>query len=74
MYRFSPLMKQNKKAENYVFCFARKKKLLFYIYAVIVKQIFYKRSSNYYLLELTRADATEENSWSTTVCVRTGHV
>jgi hypothetical protein len=32
-------MKQNKKAKNYaVFCFAGKKKLLFYIYAVIVKQ------------------------------------
>jgi hypothetical protein len=38
---FSSLMKQNKKAKNYaVFCFAGKKKLLFYIYAVIVKQIF----------------------------------
>jgi hypothetical protein len=46
---FSSLMKQNKKAKIYaVFCFAGKKKLLFYIYAVIVKQKFYKRSSNYY--------------------------
>jgi hypothetical protein len=43
-------MKQNKKAKNYaVFCFAEKKKLLFYIYAVIVKQFFYKRSTNHYL-------------------------
>ena len=31
-----------------VFCFAGKKKLLFYIYAVIVKQKIYKRSSNHY--------------------------
>jgi hypothetical protein len=49
VYRFSSLVKQNKKAKNYaVFCFAGKRKLLFYIYAVIVKQIFYKRSTNYY--------------------------
>jgi hypothetical protein len=49
VYRFSSLMNQNKKAKNYaVFCFAGKKKLLFYIYAVIVKQIFYKRSTNHY--------------------------
>jgi hypothetical protein len=42
-------MKQNKKAKIcFVICFAGKKKLLFYIYAVIVKQNFYKRSSNYY--------------------------
>jgi hypothetical protein len=48
-HRFSSLVKQNKKGKNYaVFCFAGKKKLLFYIYAVIVKQNFYKRSSNYY--------------------------
>jgi hypothetical protein len=46
---FSSLMKQNKKAKNYaVFCFAGKKKLLFYIYAVIVKQFFLKRSTNHY--------------------------
>ena len=46
---FSSLMKQNKKAKIYfVICFAGKKKLLFYIYAVIVKQKIYKRSSNYY--------------------------
>ena len=46
---FSSLMKQNKKAKIYaVFCFAGKKKLLFYIYAVIVKQNFYKRPTNYY--------------------------
>jgi hypothetical protein len=49
VYRFSSLVKQNKKAKNYaVFCFAGKKKILFYIYAVIVKQIFYKRSTNHY--------------------------
>jgi hypothetical protein len=47
---FSSLMKQKIKAKIYfVICFAGKKKLLFYIYAVIVKQNFYKRSSNYYL-------------------------
>jgi hypothetical protein len=47
---FSSLMKQNKKAKIcFVICFAGKKKLLFYIYAVIVKQEIYKRSSNYYL-------------------------
>jgi hypothetical protein len=46
---FSSLMKQNKKGKNYaVFCFAGKKKLLFYIYAVIVKQFFCKRSTNHY--------------------------
>jgi hypothetical protein len=50
VYMFSSLMKQNKKAKIcFVICFAGKKKLLFYIYAVIVTQIFYKRSSNYYL-------------------------
>jgi hypothetical protein len=49
VYMFSSLMKQNKKAKIcFVICFAGKKKLLFYIYAVIVKQNFYKRSSNYY--------------------------
>jgi hypothetical protein len=50
VYMFSSLMKQNKKAKIcFVICFAGKKKLLFYIYAVIVKQKIYKRSSNYYL-------------------------
>ena len=45
-YRFSSLLKQNKKGKNcFVICFAGKKKLLFYIYAVIVKQIFYKRAT-----------------------------
>jgi len=48
-YVVSSLMKQKKKAKNYaVFCFAGKKKLLFYIYAVIVKQKIYKRSTNHY--------------------------
>ena len=43
---FSSRMKQNKKAKiSAVFCFAGKKKLLFYIYAVIVKQNFYKRAT-----------------------------
>jgi hypothetical protein len=49
VYMFSSLMKQNKKAKIcFVICFTGKKKLLFYIYAVIVKQKIYKRSSNYY--------------------------
>jgi hypothetical protein len=46
---FSSLVKQNTKAK---FCFvihiAGEKKLLFYICAVIVKQFFYKLSSNCY--------------------------
>ena len=49
VYRFSSLVKQNKKGKNCaVFCFAGKRILFFNIYGVIVKQIFYKRSSNYY--------------------------
>jgi hypothetical protein len=49
VYRFSSLMKQKIKAKKYaVFCFAGKKKLLFYIYAMIVKQKIYKRSTNHY--------------------------
>ena len=49
VYMFSSLMKQKIKAKIYfVICFAGKKKLLFYIYAVIVKQNLYKRSSKYY--------------------------
>jgi hypothetical protein len=49
VYRFSSLMKQKIKGKNYaVFCFAGKKILLFYIYDVIVKQFFYKRSTNHY--------------------------
>ena len=47
---FSSLVKQNKKAKIcFVIHIAGEKKLLFYIYAVIVKQFFYKRSTNYYL-------------------------
>ena len=47
VYRFSSLVKQKIKAKNYaVFCFAGILLLLFYIYAVIVKQIFLKRSTN----------------------------
>jgi hypothetical protein len=46
---FSSLMKQKIKAKNYaVFCFAGKKNYYFIYYAVIVKQNFYKRSTNYY--------------------------
>jgi len=42
-------MKQNKKAKIcFVIYIAGKKKLLFYIYAVIVKQKIYKRATNYY--------------------------
>ena len=49
VYRFSSLVKQNKKAKiRFVIYIAGKRKLFFYIYAVIVKQIFYKRFSNYY--------------------------
>ncbi len=48
-YRVSSLVKQNKKAKIcFVIYIAGKKKLLFYTYAVIVKQIFYKRPSNQY--------------------------
>jgi hypothetical protein len=48
-HRFSSRMKQNKKAKIYaVFCFAGKKNCFCYIYAVIVKQNFYKRSTNHY--------------------------
>ena len=49
VYRFSSLVKQNKKGKNYaVFCFAGfffQKNLY---YEVIMKQIFYKRSTNHY--------------------------
>ena len=42
-------MKQKQKAKIcFVIYIAGEKKLLFYIYAVIVKQIFYKRSTNHY--------------------------
>jgi hypothetical protein len=51
VYRFSSLMKQNKKAKNYaVFCFAGKRIFFFYIFDVITWEFFYKRSSNYYTL------------------------
>ncbi len=50
VYRFSSLVKQNKKAKIcFVIHIAGERKLLFYIYAVIVKQIFYKRAANHYL-------------------------
>ena len=41
-------MKQNKKLKFTLSFASPEKKLLFYIYAVIVKQIFYKRSTNHY--------------------------
>jgi hypothetical protein len=45
-YGFSSLLKQNKKAKIcFVICFAGKQNLLFYIYAVIVKQKIYKRAT-----------------------------
>ena len=48
-YRFSSLVKQNKKAKICaVICFAGKKKLLFHIYTVIVKKFFRKRFRLYY--------------------------
>ena len=48
-YRFSSLLKQNKKAKIcFVIHIAGKNKLLFHIYAVIVKQKIYERSSNHY--------------------------
>jgi hypothetical protein len=41
---------RSKIAKNYaVFCFAGKR-FFFYIYDVITWEIFYKRSSNYYLV------------------------
>jgi hypothetical protein len=49
VYRFSSLVKQNKKVKiRFVIHIAGEKKLLFYIYAVIVKQKNYKRSTNHY--------------------------
>jgi hypothetical protein len=49
VYRFSSLMKQNKKAKNYaVFCFAGFLFFKFLCYEVIVKQKIYKRSTNHY--------------------------
>ena len=49
MYGFSSLVKQNKKGKNCaVFCFAGFFLLKNLCYEVIVKQFFYKRSSNHY--------------------------
>ena len=48
-YRFSSLVKQKKKAKIcFVIHIAGEKKILFYIYDVIVKQKIYKRSTNHY--------------------------
>jgi len=50
VYRFSSLVKQNKKGKNCaVFCFAGFFFLKFFCYEVIVKQKIYKVSSKYYL-------------------------
>jgi hypothetical protein len=47
VYRFSSLVKQNRKAKIcFVIHIAGERKLLFYIYAVIVKQNFYKQPAN----------------------------
>jgi hypothetical protein len=43
----SYLVKQKIKGKNYALL-RRKKNFFIYIYDVIVKQIFYKRSTNYY--------------------------
>jgi hypothetical protein len=49
VYRFSSLVKQNKKAKIYaVFCFAGFCFLKFLCYEVVVKQKIYKRSTNHY--------------------------
>jgi hypothetical protein len=53
VYRFSSLMKQNKKGKNCaVFCFAGFFFLKFLCYEVIVKQKIYKRSTNHYSCRL----------------------
>jgi hypothetical protein len=57
VYRFSSLVKQNKKAKIcFVICFAGFFFLKNLCYEVIVKQIFYKRSSNYYSYEVFRVE------------------
>jgi hypothetical protein len=48
VYRFSSLVKKKKGKITLSFA-SPEKKLLFYIYDVIVKQIFDKRSTKYYL-------------------------
>jgi len=49
VYRFSSLVKQNKKAKNYaVFCFAGKKNHYFYICDVITSPEKEKSSEHYY--------------------------
>jgi hypothetical protein len=55
-HRFSSLVKQNKKGKNCaVFCFAGKRKILFYILRCDCEAKNYKRSSNYYLFLEARA-------------------
>jgi hypothetical protein len=49
-YRFSSLVKQNKKAKICFVMYIAGKKKYYFIFVMIVKQIFYKRSSNYYLM------------------------
>ena len=49
-YRFSSLVKQNKKAKIcFVIHIAGEKKLLFYIYAVVVKQKIYYDQKSFYV-------------------------
>jgi hypothetical protein len=48
VYRFSSLVKQNKKAKICLVIHIAGKRNLFFIYDVIVKQFFYKRSTNHY--------------------------
>ena len=51
VYGFSSLVKQNKKLKIALsFASPEKEKYYFICYAVIVKQFFYKRSTNHYLM------------------------
>jgi hypothetical protein len=60
VYRFSSIVKQNKKAKNYaVFCYAGFFFKFFLCYEVIVKQNFSKRSTNYYLSCPVCTDGTD---------------
>jgi hypothetical protein len=67
-YRFSSLMKQKKRGGNcFVIPHHRRKKTLFHIYAVFVKQFFYKWSRLYYVLSGsydTRQRASPIRGWS----------
>jgi hypothetical protein len=68
VYRFSSLVKQNKKARNYaVFCFAGIFFFNFLCYEVIVKQNIYKRSTDHYFCLLLSPSLTHMHH--TLVCV-----